>query len=321
MSFKNKFGLALALSLAATSLDAYSAQKLALSQLDRDEISEVLTFPANEGIKLIRAHKPSKNLQFERYQQTYHGIPIWGYHIIIKRDGKGKTLSLHGTKLLDLSKDESLRYSAIQETLHPKDVLHQIEKDYVLNHRKLKDLKFSNEMTDKFIYINDAGIAKLVVRVSFFASSMIDNFAERPHYIIDAHTGQTLESFDALTHERASGPGGNEKTGKYFYGQDFDALDVNVNAQGLHCMETTNVQTINLEHSRSGGEVFCFDSDENTYKEVNGAYSPLNDAHYFGNVVFNMYNDVVGTAPLNFQLKMRVHYGASYENAFGMDLR
>ena len=41
MSFKNKFGLALALSLAATSLDAYSAQKLALSQLDRDEISEV----------------------------------------------------------------------------------------------------------------------------------------------------------------------------------------------------------------------------------------------------------------------------------------
>ena len=29
-----------------------------------------------------------------------------------------------------------------------------------------------------------------------------------------------------------------------------------------------------------------------------------------------MYNDWVGTAPLTFQLKMRVHYGNNYENAF-----
>ena len=29
-----------------------------------------------------------------------------------------------------------------------------------------------------------------------------------------------------------------------------------------------------------------------------------------------MYNDWLGTAPLSFQLKMRVHYGNNYENAF-----
>ena len=80
-------------------------------------------------------------------------------------------------------------------------------------------------------------------------------------------------------------------------------------------METTNVRTMGLNHSRNGGEVYCFEGDENTHKEINGAYT-LNDAHYFGNVVFNMYNDVVGSAPLTFQLKMRVHYGSSYENAF-----
>jgi vibriolysin len=51
-------------------------------------------------------------------------------------------------------------------------------------------------------------------------------------------------------------------------------------------------------------------------KTINGAYSPLNDAHYFGGVIFNMYNAYIGKAPLSFQLVMKVHYSTSYENAF-----
>ena len=75
-------------------------------------------------------------------------------------------------------------------------------------------------------------------------------------------------------------------------------------------------KTVDLNNATSGGSVYCFEGDSNEYKEVNGSFSPLNDAHYFGNVVFNMYKEVVGTEPLTFQLKMRVHYGRSYENAF-----
>lgn len=51
-------------------------------------------------------------------------------------------------------------------------------------------------------------------------------------------------------------------------------------------------------------------------KTVNGAYSPLNDAHFFGKVVFDMYQQWLNTSPLTFQLTMRVHYGNNYENAF-----
>ena len=105
-------------------------------------------------------------------------------------------------------------------------------------------------MTDKFIYINDAGIAKLVVRVSFLLVRLITLLKDRITSLM-LIPDKLLRTIYA--HERASGPGGNEKTGKYFYGQDFDALDVNVNAQGLRCMEATNA-TINLEHSRSGGK-------------------------------------------------------------------
>ncbi|MEM8594685.1 MAG: M4 family metallopeptidase, partial [Pseudomonadota bacterium] len=54
----------------------------------------------------------------------------------------------------------------------------------------------------------------------------------------------------------------------------------------------------------------------NTHKLINGGFSPLNDAHYFGNVVFNMYNDWYQRSPLTTQLIMRVHYSYRYENAF-----
>ena len=49
---------------------------------------------------------------------------------------------------------------------------------------------------------------------------------------------------------------------------------------------------------------------------INGAYSPINDAHFFGGVIDGMYRGWFGVAPLSFQLVMRVHYGRSYENAF-----
>ena len=87
-------------------------------------------------------------------------------------------------------------------------------------------------------------------------------------------------------------------------------------------MDTANVETIDLNHGTSGGTVFQFGScpsngvPENTFKYVNGAYSPLNDAHYFGNVVFNMYSGWYNTAPISQKLRMRVHYSNNYENAF-----
>ncbi|WP_277928931.1 M4 family metallopeptidase [Luteimonas aquatica] len=81
-------------------------------------------------------------------------------------------------------------------------------------------------------------------------------------------------------------------------------------------MNSTNVKTVNLNGGTSGSTAFSYTCPRNTVKTINGAYSPLNDAHYFGNVVYNMYNDYVGKPPLTFQLMMRVHYSSQYENAF-----
>ncbi len=99
MSLKKTLVLGFALSLSLAASSAYSAQKLELSNLDKESIGEALNFPANEGIKLLSANKPAKGIQIERYVQTYHGIPVWGYHIIIKRNSDGTPVSLYGTRI------------------------------------------------------------------------------------------------------------------------------------------------------------------------------------------------------------------------------
>ena len=88
-------------------------------------------------------------------------------------------------------------------------------------------------------------------------------------------------------------------------------------------MANVNVNTVDLNHGTSGSLAFEYpytteNGNEciNKYKFINGAFSPLNDAHYFGSVVFKMYKDWIGQAPLSFPLTMRVHYSNNYENAF-----
>ncbi|WP_461482674.1 M4 family metallopeptidase [Porticoccus sp.] len=119
-----------------------------------------------------------------------------------------------------------------------------------------------------------------------------------------------------LTPVNGTGPGGNEKVGEYQYGFDYSHLAV-VTEDGATCtMDNANVKTVDLNHGTSGSTAYSFGCPQNTYKAINGAYSPLNDAHYFGGVVYDMYQDYVGQPPLTFQLTMKVHYSTNYQNAF-----
>lgn len=65
-------------------------------------------------------------------------------------------------------------------------------------------------------------------------------------------------------------------------------------------MDDGNVITVDMNSSTDDSKTtpFRFACPTNTYKQVNGAYSPLNDAHFFGGVVFKLYRDWFGTSPL-----------------------
>ena len=242
-----------------------------------------------------------------RYQQQYKGLPVIGDTVSLTFNSNGQLKRAHGAAVYDISSD----IDTVKPKLAKKMAIARGQQHSPAA-AKAVGLKKHNEQSRLAIWIDEDNIAHLVYEVTYVTYG-----AEpaRPYQIIDAHSGELLHSFDNLQHASATGPGGNLKTGKYIYGTDFGSLDVT--QSGNNCtMNSANVKTINLNGGTSGSTAYSFTCPENTFKEINGAYSPLNDAHYFGNVIYNMYIDWLGTAPLSFQLKMRVHYGNNYENAF-----
>ena len=243
----------------------------------------------------VRVVKLPNGQQRVRYEQTWQGIPVWGQVLVADQALGGQVNQVSGTMLRKIDAD----LTGPTATLSPADA--------ALKARA--GAKGSNEQVKLFVMQDETGQARLVYLVSWLAASKEPS---RPFVMIDAQSGSELKRWEGINHQDATGPGGNLKTGKYFYGADFGPLKVDDSCR----MSSTNVDTINLNHATSGGAVHQFSCPENRVKEINGAYSPLNDAHYFGNVVFDMYRNWYNTAPLSFKLKMRVHYGRNYENAF-----
>ena len=247
---------------------------------------------------------------------SYKGVPIWGQHIVAEKNGKGNIFSAMGNVS---------NFAGI-------DVRPGISAGHAVNALKIK-FGASKIQNINVKLIIDAESEKLAYLVDFLDSDKVS----RPSAVIDAKTGDMLKSWDAIAHKgkpgggggkpgggggstttpaEATGPGGNEKTGQYYYGTDFPALNVSADTSGNCFMESENVITTDMGNSTRRGSLFQFTCPENTYQAVNGAYSPLNDAHAFGNVIFDMFGDWYGVTPLSQKLEMRVHYGRNYENAF-----
>jgi len=266
---------------------------------------ELIGLSVRNELVVLKEFTSSNREVTRRYQQTYQGLPVIGDTVSLTFKN-GMLKKAHGAAVYDIEGD----ISDVSAKLSAKQAMLQSQNVGIA--AKTIGLKKHNEKSRLAIWVDQQSKAHLVYEVSYVTYGKSPS---RPYQIIDANSGEVLLSFDNLQHAEATGPGGNLKTGKYIYGNDFDSLDVT--QSGNNCtMNNTNVRTINLNGGTSGSSAYSFTCPENTFKEINGAYSPLNDAHYFGNVIFNMYNDWISTPPLTFQLKMRVHYSSNYENAF-----
>ncbi|WP_429162713.1 M4 family metallopeptidase [Aeromonas media] len=290
----------------AVMLACWGSAAMAAEQVEVNQVSDlpgavsgaarIGALAAGDGeFRKVRAVTLPNGQQRIRYEQTWQGIPVWGQVLVADQALGGQVNQVSGTMLRKIDADLTGPAVALSAS------------DAALKARS--DAKGSNEQVKLFVMQDETGQARLVYLVSWLAASKEPS---RPFVMIDAQTGSELKRWEGINHKDATGPGGNVKTGKYFYGADFGPLKVDDSCR----MSSTNVDTINLNHATSGGAVHQFSCPENTVKEINGAYSPLNDAHYFGNVVFDMYRNWYNTAPLSFKLKMRVHYSRNYENAF-----
>lgn len=271
--------------------------------------AQALGLETGSGLTLLDSVN-DHGVRNHRYQQTFRGLPIFGEHVIINEDERGELRTLFGRKVTGLERDipEGEPRLSASEAL-------DIAKGASLGNR-VRAMLVENERSELMIYVDDDGRGHKAYVVSYFADLVGGGAPTRPLVIVDAEDGRVLKQWENLQHVLiGTGPGGNVKTGQYEYGTNYGYMDV---AQsGTTCtMTNANVQTVNLNGGTSGSTPFSYVCPRNTVKTINGAYSPLNDAHYFGSVIFNMYQAYVGKAPLTFQLTMRVHYATNYENAF-----
>ncbi|KRE92415.1 peptidase M4 [Frateuria sp. Soil773] len=264
-----------------------------------------------------------------REQQTFNGIPVYGRSVVVERDRSGNVLSVKGHAERGIVAD----LPSVTPRLSAAQAQSTLKAARQLSSRQA----VSNAKSELFVYPGAGNKARLVYRTSFVVDS--GHGMSRPTALIDASTGQIIKQWEGITNGRlppgpgtttnvqATGIGGNGATGSYYYdgsGAGRELLDVQ--RTGLTCyMQNDRVATYNL----AGGQrvtQWSFGCGAAPYTSggdaVNGAFSPINDAHHFGGVVHDMYTDWFGEPPLKnpdgsaMQLHMWVHYGVNYANAF-----
>jgi pseudolysin/vibriolysin len=235
----------------------------------------------------------------------YQGVPVYGRSIAVVQDAQGNALRATGELMQQAQQLISVRprLDASRAIAALKAHAHTV---------LVGGATMENARADLFVYPQEGAAPRLVYRVSYFVNGAAPT---RPTAIVDANTGAVIKSWNGLTDASANGPGGNQKTGKYTYGTDYAALDVT--QSGSTCtLQNSDVKTYNLNHGSSGGSVVSFTCPTSNTDAINGAYSPVNDAHHFGGVVHDLYQSYTGAPPLSIQLLMKVHYRSNYENAF-----
>lgn len=294
--------------LAAFTLSGFSAEYISVT--DQNVLSFINTSQLQTPVSLQKntqwalkthIHLPN-NTYKNKYLQYYQGIPVLSASITSSEINQ-KEKNWQGQHLVDIEQDIN-------------SVIPQLSAEQVLNLVQAKDLerqlKITSPHTQLWIYQNEATQkAELIYWVSYLAYE--NNHVYRPHYFVQANTGEIIKAWDGLTTRDAVGPGGNEKIGGYYYGRDgLKSLNV---SEDCH-MQNAYVETYDLKHTMRGGLLFQFSCPENTYKSINGALSPLNDAHFNAGEAYDMFRDWYEIVLSPRKLRINVHVGRNYENAF-----
>ncbi len=306
------------------SYSTFAAEKIELHNKSINSLSKFEIININEPIKSFKVllnidkvnHKNQllqttvtkfTNTNIKRYQQLYMGIPVIGGQVTTNNN------IINGEI-----------FSSINIVTSP-----QISKQTLISRTKLMKLggkKISNIRIELQIRFNDKNEPKLVYQLSFNKSLQNSMRPSQPVLIIDANTGELIKHWNNLKYYDSVGPGGNLKSEKYWYGLNgLPSLNVKKNDQ-ICTMENNKVKLVNLIYQwdwydsfMTAHSYYCLNGNED---QINGAFSPINDAYYFGGLVVDMYRNWYSLNALQYsngesmKLVMRVHFGEHYDNAF-----
>lgn len=161
--------------------DIHSALGLAPEELDADSSARL-----------------PNGTRVTRYQQFYKGVRVWGEAIT---EASGPRPQRSGRMLVGIEQDLT------------RDATPTLTREQALQQAKglvASALPPRNEQSELVVRQNEQGQAQLAYVVSFFLGGAKPS---RPHFMIEANSGELLQRWEGLAHAEASGPGGNSKTG------------------------------------------------------------------------------------------------------------
>lgn len=272
-----------------------------------------------------------------RYAVKYRGLAVLDMTPVILLDTNGRIVQSYGTVATDL--DTTLGEVKRADS----DQLQQIQANYL---HKIQSATTTPRIimradSEEAIYVDPTGQPHYVLALEIFSDSRpLGADPKSQRILLDAHSGALLDAKDISRHNivGGAGPGGNNHVGEFEYlaadaelspPQTFLVERLQANATALCYFDAANVETRSAEHENATEGLSptpfvynCTESTQNNYKAINGASSPINDAHYRGQVTSRMFEAYLAQRPYAEQkIVQYVHYGKNFTNAFYDDGR
>ena len=270
-----------------------------------------------------------------RFQQHYQGIPVFGGMAITHTEASGLQRPLT---------DHLVRHLAInvQPNLSPAEAV------AVANGHLSPAGAYAEPPTAKLVVypvkalaakagraraVNAEDFENQVLRqvLAYHVHTSLRNEGETKDtdYLVDAHTGAILETWDDLHTTAAVGTGKSQFSGTV-------SLNTNLNGASYELKDTVrgmNISTYNLNHATSGTGTLYTDADNAWGDGTNYTGSTTSttgatgqtaavDAHYGVGITYDFYKNLMGRNGIDGAGKAtysRVHYSKNYDNAFWDD--
>ncbi len=337
---------------AATSIDL-SHQPVSFLQAMMPGAGKNFSATASQAtIKQVSSTIDQNKTQHTRIQQMYAGYPVWGADAVVHvpQSPVKKSLSnfiqsgnsnitMNGTMYQNLNTDlantPAFVFNAVQADKALQQAVQKYQQQSGVKHA------ISRQKSVLMVYVDDKNKAHWAFMVSFYVQPDKSR-PVKPTYIMDAVTFDVYEKWDdikTLDDVNGGGYGGNQGLGKYTYDgvSDPEKSFLNIkrdSVQKICYLENAEVTVKNASNNDQVIQYKCEATDathnsvywNGDQDAVNGAYSPANDALFFGKKIKDMYQLKYQTPVLvdgghDMMLNMRVHDNASdtVDNAYWDD--
>ena len=327
------------------STSSNAAESVSLSTIPFTQLKQAFQFDLpgivntqqrlRDSLQFVSQHQDAQHISHVRIQQHYLGFPVFGGYGILHSKASFATL-LQDKQAVNMT---GKIFRGLETELGQPDASFLERGALALEQFKAtyKQDLISEEQVMPMVYIDEMQRAFWAYKISFRVTPQ-DGIPMQPTAIVDAKTSAPFIEWDDIKtiHSIVNGKGygGNQHIGLYQYGVDLPFLMMSRDDKtGLCYLENKQVRVVDMNQdyyaSSTPVQFACYTNATDYwtgylgdgYDQINGAYSPSNDALYTGTMIHQMYYDWYGIHVLMQKnnpklLVMRVHYGKGYENAF-----